>query len=101
MPGEADSRAIAANVLARAARAGVTVHHKPRYVAAAIASEPDPFSLLDEPPPLRDILAGMLPRPVRPQSCGQCHPVTRMRENPETGQPSRCPDCHPNAQEAS
>lgn len=33
--------------------------------------------------------------PPRPSWCGECDEHTRMREMPGTGQPYRCPHCHP------
>lgn len=55
----AEANAVAARVLARAAEKGLTVHRPPRYVAAAIAAEPDLYAslLLPEAPPLRAVLA--------------------------------------------
>jgi hypothetical protein len=93
---DVDARVVAATVLGRAGDGGVTVHHVPRYVAAAIAAEPDPFGLLGEPPLLSEILAGFAPgMPVEPVRCGQCD-QNRMREDPD-GRPYRCPECHPGA----
>ena len=96
----AESRTVAAKVLDRAAAKGLVVHHPPRYVAAAIDSERDPYSLLGEPPPLGEIL-GRQAFAKRP-SCGQCDPRTRMLLD-EFGQPGNqpCPACHPRALEAS
>lgn len=88
-----DARSIAAKVLARAS-ADTPVIHADRYVAAAITREPDPFSLLGDPPPLSEILAA--PAPLQVPLCGQCDPRTRMREDAE-GRPYHCPECHPNA----
>jgi hypothetical protein len=94
-----EARAVAAKVLARAAESGVAVHHPPRYVAAAVAQEPDLYEslLLDDPPLLGEILSGQAPLPpLRAVTCGSCDPRTRMREDGE-GRPYRCPECHPAA----
>jgi hypothetical protein len=33
----------------------------------------------------------------RPPWCGVCHEQTRMIEDPQTAEPTRCPNCHPRA----
>lgn len=97
VPAGGEARALAAKVLARATRKNIIVHRPPRYVAAAIADEPGMYAELlasrapaGEPPPRSPLLPW----------CGKCDQRTRFIEN-DQGQPSRCPDCHPNAQEAS
>lgn len=100
--GVPEARAVAAKVLARAAESGVAVHHPARYAASAVAQEPDLYEslLLDDPPPLGEILSRLPLRPsLRAASCGQCDPQTRMREDDE-GRPYRCPACHPGASAA-
>jgi hypothetical protein len=92
---DADARAVAARVLARAARGGVTVQRPPRYVAAAIAEEPDLYAeLLAIPAPGGAASGRASPLAVPP--CGGCDPRTRMREDAD-GRPFHCPECHPAA----
>ena len=100
----AEALAVAARVLGRASSKGLTVHYPPRYVAAAVADEPDLSALLQpaEPPPAAAAQAAG--RPPWPAHCGECDPRTRLIETtgPTTdGRASRCPRCHPSTQWAS
>lgn len=65
-----------------------------RRLTAGIESAHSPAGAL-----VRRIEGLALPKgtsaPGRPPWCGECDETTRMREKPDTGQPYRCPDCHP------
>jgi hypothetical protein len=68
-------------ILGRAERSGIDVRHALPYALQAIADEPDVYALLvDEPPPLAEILASFLP-------AGGIHPFD---EDPGTGLCSEC-----------
>lgn len=71
--------------------AAAKLAHRPddpaRSARAWLALWRDRLSTGRTPPPRR--------RGYAPPHCGVCDPVTRFREDPDTGVPRRCPDCHP------
>jgi hypothetical protein len=90
----------------RAEKAGTVIDDAAKYFCSAIRREKDIEGLLNpEPPPIAEIVAGILgdgddgkPR----EWCGKCDKRTRFLLD-EVGQPGtkRCPDCGPQAKARS
>lgn len=81
-----ESRSVIAVVLARAAKGGNPVHHRPAYVIKAIKAERDVYNLL-----LADLLNASADVP---DWCGECDEYTRQLGR-DGDNPARCPNCHP------
>lgn len=71
----------------------------PEVIAARAGFEPIPEQVHSPAGFLRQRLANLrVEAPATPKSmpwCGECDEKNRWREHPDSGQPFKCPECHP------
>ena len=65
------------------------------FLTPKVIKNDDPVSSISPQKKNAGVRTPRRPRKERPSWCGRCDKTTRQLEDPETGLPKRCPDCHP------